>query len=239
MIIRIAFAVALMVINVASASSKSGWYVTKDVTGYLFEDGEMVGMSSVLLRKGEFLNCDSTKLKGKCCFEEQEGTICLDNENLSRKPVPLSDISVRAIKYALDGKSDPCKGRELDAAVKDAFVPSYGVFLDGDKQPKLLSFAFYIKKNGMRIGYPTINKGMIVSGSGCYRINITKDEIASFIGKYHDVARILNVEVDLNLNVTAELQVVPAGLDVDFSNNQITWETQLPADNVSSWPLKK
>lgn len=227
--------VFLLLAVVESAYSEGGWYVNKDVAGYLFEDGRMIGLSSVLLRRGQHLNCDLRE--DKCCFEEQEGTICLDMKNLSRDVVPLYDSSILAIKYDLNGNSDPCGGRSLDDAVTDAFISSYGVLVDGNNRPLLLSLAFYVNKNGMRLGYPTINKGIVVSGSDtCYSIGIAREELALFMDKYHEVAEVLGVEIDLNIPVIAELQVLPVGLDADFSNNLMSWETKLPADNVSSWP---
>jgi hypothetical protein len=216
------------------ATSEGKYYVQKDVKGFMQDGNDFYGT----LYRGESIEC--TMQGGKCCFETEPGTVCIDATHLSKTKIASRDIFIKKI-YAATADSEKGACTSKNNVNPDAFTWSYGVELGGDAKAAVVMATFFIEKGNTIVYTPALHKLLKVKNvksNNCVEINISRNDIKNFLREYSQESTFLNVEQDLNVGVKGIFQVFTPAYENNLKNNKAVVEATFPADTEENWPDK-
>ena len=208
------------------------YYVKKDVKGYMQDGNDYYGT----LYRGESIEC--TRQGGKCCFETEPGTVCIDASHLSKTRTASRDLFIKKI-YGATADSDKGACTSKSDVNPDARTWSYGVELGGDAKTAVVMASFFIEKGDTTVYTPALHKLLIVKNvksNRCVDINISRQDMKQFLEQYRKVSKLLNVEQDLNLSAKGIFQVYTPAYERNLKNNKAVVEATFPADTSQNWP---
>ena len=127
------------------------------VEGYLKRDVK-VFEGTETLRSGQKISCNLTSDGKECCYEDHQGTACVNPQDISDKKVAKRDVAIAAILVNQSEKAQK-NACEEGVALKDksdAFAWSYGVRLRPNVKGRALIRVSHVARKGPLM-YPLPN----------------------------------------------------------------------------------